>query len=64
MYPDVPQTPEEIKKLRLTVYGNPICYPGLVSLDSAKALVQVDFFEEKMDYMVTFKELQDATEEV
>jgi hypothetical protein len=59
MFPNVPQTEDEIKKLRLTVYGNPITYPGLVSLDSAKSLIQVDFFEEQMDYRVTFKELQD-----
>ena len=59
MYPEVPQTAEDLKKLRLTVYGNPITYPGLVSLDSEKTLIQVDFFEERMDYKITFKELQD-----
>jgi len=58
MFPNIPQTPEEIKKVRLVIYGNPITYPGLVSLDSAKALIQVDFLEQKMDYLVTFKELQ------
>jgi len=58
MFPKVPQTPEDIEKLRLVIYGNPICYPGLVSLDSQKALVQVDFLEEQMDYTTTFKELQ------
>ncbi len=59
MYPEVPQTAEDLKKLRLTVYGNPITYPGLVSLDSEKTLIQVDFFEERMDYKITYKELQD-----
>ena len=59
MFPNVPQTEEDLKKLRLVIYGNPICYPGLVSLDSEKALVQVDFFEEQMDYRVTFRELQE-----
>ncbi|MCX5903444.1 MAG: hypothetical protein NTV89_08225, partial [Proteobacteria bacterium] len=58
MFPKVPQTPEDINKLRLVIYGNPITYPGLVSLDSAKTLIQVDFFEEQMDYTTTFKELQ------
>jgi hypothetical protein len=57
MNPEVPTTEEDIKKLRLTVYGSPICYPGLVSLDSAKTLIQVDFFEEQMDYTITYKEL-------
>ncbi|MCX5897407.1 MAG: hypothetical protein NTY29_04350, partial [Proteobacteria bacterium] len=59
MYPEVPTTEEGLKKLRLTVYGSPVCYPGLVSLDSAKTLIQVDFFEEQMDYKITYKELQD-----
>ena len=59
MFPEVPQTPEDIRKLKLVIYGNPITYPGLVSLDSAKTLIQVDFFEEQMDYTITFKELQD-----
>ncbi len=59
MFPKVPKTPEDIEKLRLVIYGNPICYPGLVSLDSQKALIQVDFLEEQMDYTITFKELQD-----
>ena len=30
-----------------------------MSLDSAKSLVQVDFFEEKMDYKITYKELME-----
>src|SRR5512137_2636358 len=59
MYPEVPKTEEDLKKLRLTVYGNPITYPGLVSLDSEKTLIQVDFFEERMDYKITYKELQE-----
>jgi hypothetical protein len=59
MFPEVPKTEEEIKRLRLVIYGNPICYPALVSLDSQKALIQVDFFEEQMDYKTTYKELQE-----
>ena len=59
MYPEVPTTEEGLKKLKLTVYGSPVCYPGLVSLDSAKTLIQVDFFEEQMDYKITYKELMD-----
>ena len=64
MYPKVPTTEEGLKKLKLTVYGSPVCYPGLVSLDSAKTLIQVDFFEEKMDYKITYKELMDFAEEI
>jgi uncharacterized protein len=58
MYPDIPETPEQIAQLRRTVYGNPMCYPGLVSLDSKKTIVTLDFFEDKLDYDVCFKELK------
>lgn len=58
MWPNVPQTDEQLHKLKLDVYGNPACYPGLVSLDSKSALVMVDFFEEQIDYATCFQELQ------
>lgn len=59
MWPRVPQTDEELHKLRLNVYGNPACYPSLISLDSKSALIMVDFFEEQIDYRTCFKEFQD-----
>lgn len=59
MYPDIPETPEQIAELRRTVYGNPMCYPGLVSLDSKKTIITVDFFDEAIDYDVCFKELKE-----
>ncbi|MEI6127492.1 MAG: hypothetical protein WCQ99_13175, partial [Pseudomonadota bacterium] len=58
MFPDVPTTPEGLEDLKKTVYGNPICYPALVSLDSKKTLITADFFEEQLDYDLVFKELQ------
>ena len=58
MYPDIPETPEQIAQLRRTVYGSPMCYPGLVSLDSKKTIITADFFEEALDYDVCFKELK------
>jgi len=58
MWPEVPQTEEEIEKLRLTVYGSSMAYPGLVSLDSKSALIMVDFFEDKIDYATCFKEFK------
>jgi hypothetical protein len=59
MWPDVPKTEEQLHKLKLDIYGNPACYPGLVSLDSKSALVMVDFFEEQINYATCFKELQE-----
>ncbi len=58
MYPLPPQTPEGIEELRTNVYGNPMCYPGIVSLDTKKTLITVDFFEEEIDYKTCFNELR------
>lgn len=58
MYPDVPKTKEAIEELRRVVYGNPMCYPSLVALDSKKTLIMVDFFEDEIDYRVSFQEFR------
>jgi len=58
MYPLAPKTKEGIAELRSNVYGNPMCYPGLVSLDSKKTLITVDFFEEEIDYKTCFNEFK------
>ena len=58
MWPVVPKTEKGLRDLRSNVYGSPMAYPGLVSLDSKKALITVDFFEDQLDYRVSFKELK------
>ncbi len=58
MYPRVPETKQGLQELRRNVYGSPMCYPGIVSLDSRKTLITVDFFEDEIDYRTTFKELR------
>ena len=58
MYPRVPESPEEIKKLKSNVYSSPMAYPGIVSMDSKKTLITVDFFEEQIDYNTSFNELK------
>jgi predicted RND superfamily exporter protein len=58
MYPRVPTTEEGLKKLRSIVYGSPMAYPAIVSLDSKHTLITVDFFEEQIDYNTCFKELK------
>ena len=35
-----------------------MAYPGIVSMDSKKTLITVDFFEEQIDYNTSFKELK------
>ncbi len=58
MYPDVPKTEEAMEELRRNVYGSSMAYPAIVSLDSKKTLITVDFFEEEIDYKICFNELR------
>jgi hypothetical protein len=55
---DIPQTEEQMKAFRLSLYGNEMCYGPFVSFDSKKAMITADFFDEEIDYKVAFKELQ------
>jgi predicted RND superfamily exporter protein len=57
MWPDVPQTPEEIEALREKVYAS-VFYGSFVWFDSKKALITADFFEDEMEYSAVFKELR------
>jgi predicted RND superfamily exporter protein len=57
MYPEIPQTQEEIESLRERVYSDERVYGSFVSYDSKKALILADFFEEEIDYQVLFREL-------
>ncbi|MCP4717077.1 MAG: MMPL family transporter, partial [Deltaproteobacteria bacterium] len=59
MHPKVPKDAAAIERLRGTVYGNPMCYPALVSLDSKKTIIMVDFFEDQIDYDVVFNQLRE-----
>ena len=58
MYPDVPKTQEAMDALRRNVYGSSMAYPAIVSLDSKKTLITVDFFEDEIDYKTCFNELR------
>jgi hypothetical protein len=62
MYPDVPTTQEGLDKLRDNVYASPMAYPAIVSFDSKKTMISVDFFEEAIDYRTCFKELKGLRE--
>ena len=56
MFPNIPQTPEEIETLRQRVYGS-VYYGSFIWFDSKKTLITADFFEDEIDYSVVFKEL-------
>lgn len=60
MWPDVPQTPEEIERLRNIVYANPTVVGRLVSEDGKAALISAAFHEERIDYGALFQRIQEA----
>ncbi|MCP4715523.1 MAG: MMPL family transporter [Deltaproteobacteria bacterium] len=58
MWPEVPQTAEEMEVLKNAIYSNERYYGMFVSLDSKKSLIFADFFEEDLDYNVVYRELE------
>ncbi|RJO64804.1 MAG: hypothetical protein C4523_17370 [Myxococcales bacterium] len=58
MWPDVPQTPEEVQDLRERVYSSPRYFGTLVSHDSKAALVVAGFFEDKFDPKKTYDSIE------
>jgi len=61
MWPDVPQTQEEIETLKERVYAS-VFYGNFVWFDSKKALITTDFFEDEIDYSIVFEELRGIQE--
>ena len=57
MFPDIPQTQEEMKRLKERLYASPF-YGSFVWFDSKKTLITTDFFEDEIDYTVVFTELR------
>jgi hypothetical protein len=58
MFPNIPKTQEELDKLRLKIFASPVCYPLLVDFSTKKTLIMVDFFEEDIDYKISYKEFR------
>jgi predicted RND superfamily exporter protein len=57
MFPNIPQTQEEMKRLKERLYASPF-YGSFVWFDSKKTLFTTDFFEDEIDYTVVFTELR------
>ena len=57
MWPKVPETQEEIDKLRESVLSNRLVYGTYVSIDLKAALITVDFIERALDYKEVYKEI-------
>ena len=61
MFPDIPQTREEIETLKERVYAS-VFYGSFVWFDRKKTLITADFFEDEIDYSVVFKALRSIQE--
>lgn len=50
MFPQVPDTPQALDRLREAVLRNPLVYGSYVSADLRSALITLDFYEAELDY--------------
>jgi len=57
MWPEAPETQEEIEYLRNVVYSNEVFYGPYVSFDSKSALISADLYEWGVDYKYVFDEI-------
>jgi uncharacterized protein len=64
MWPNVPDTDEELVGLQNAVYANPTIAGRLVSMDGKAALITAAFHEERLDYAALFRRIQSGIREV
>lgn len=64
MWPDLPETQEDIDRLRQNVIANPVVYGNYVSYDLTAALVSVDFFDHLVDYGKVYPQIRQLLDEV
>lgn len=58
MWPDLPQTAEQMHDLRQAVLNNPLVYGLFVDRELSSALIQVDFYDHLVDYSTIFPQIQ------
>ncbi len=63
MWPNVPQTPDEIERRRYIIYATPTIVGRLVSEDGKAALITAALHEERLDYAALFHRIQQAIKE-
>jgi len=59
MWPSVPKTEEEISNLKHLIHGDETVYGVLVARDGKSALVSATFLEERIDFNVIFKDINE-----
>jgi hypothetical protein len=64
MWPDLPETQDDIDRLRQNVIANPVVYGNYVSHDLTAALVTVDFLDHLIDYEKVHPQIQKLLDEV
>jgi predicted RND superfamily exporter protein len=64
MWPSVPQSTEELERLRNVVYANPTIVGRLVSMDGTAALITAALHEERLDYAALFSRIQQTIREI
>jgi len=55
MWPNVPQSQEEMEELKRNIFTNDTIYGTYVSYDNKAALISAEFFPKGIDYKVLFK---------
>lgn len=64
MWPSVPQTAEEVSRLKEAVLRNPLVYGAYVSTDLKAALITADFYDGEVRYDRIFGQINQITESV
>jgi predicted RND superfamily exporter protein len=64
MWPNLPETEEQIEKLRDDVISNPLAYGQYVSRDLKSALVTVDFIDRLIDYNKVYPQILELVDKV
>jgi len=58
MWPDVPETQAGIDSLRESIVNNPLVYGIYVEPDLSSTLLQMDFYDQLVDYSLIFPQVQ------
>jgi predicted RND superfamily exporter protein len=60
MWPELPEGPDEIEKVKKDVISNPMVYGSYVSYDLKSALITVDFIDRLIDYEKVLPQIREV----
>ncbi len=64
MWPHIPETEAELRKLKSSIFSNLRYYGTFVSYDCKRSLITADFYEEELDYRAIYQGLSDIRSHV